>query len=304
MKKISKLLFIFIIFFSFTKVVNASTYYVTGDRVRVRASAINTDDNIIGKLNYGDIIDVIELKNSWYKIKYNDGYGYITYRYVTKVDDLNKTHTIALLKESTALKSSYSLTSKNILYIPKKAVVKVLKEKSGWAYIEYNEKTGYVKSDKLTKYSKTEETVIGTYTINYYLNNTKRKNNINKSVKKLNNIIIKPGEKFSFINIVGKNGYSKAPEFNKKEKITGGGLSEVATSLYLALRDAQRNGLYISVIEQNRNDSITPYAKLGEEAMIDIKKNKDLIFVNKSNKTIKIYSNISGNNISFAISEY
>ena len=105
----------------------AATYYVTGTGVRVRSTPENKDNNIIGKLNYGDIIDVIELDHSWYKIKYNDGYGYITYRYVSVLENSYVTNTIALLKEKANLKKSYSSSSSNLTTMPKGAVVKVLK---------------------------------------------------------------------------------------------------------------------------------------------------------------------------------
>ena len=304
MKKKIKLFLLLIVVFSYSSVVNASTYYVTGDGVRIRSSAENTADNVIGKLNYGDKIEVIDLENSWYKIKYGNGYGYITYRYVSNIEDTYVSNTIALLKSKTNLKKSDSSSSKTVIKIPKKAVVKVLKETSKWSLVEYNEKIGYVKTKLLEKYSNTNEEAVGTYTVNYSLSNSSRKKNINKSIGKLNKVVIKPGETFSFINTVGKSGYLKAPEFNKKEKVYGGGLSQVATSLYLSIRDAKNNGCYINVIEQNRYTDITPYAKLGEEAMIDIKNNKDLVFINKSDKTIKIYAKVSGNNISFTISEY
>lgn len=302
MKKTFKFL-LFIILFSITTVVNAATHYITGDGVRVRSTPENAD-NIIGKLNYGDEIEVVDFDGSWYKIKFGDGYGYVTYRYVSKVEDSNTTHTIALLKEKTSLKKSNSSSSKTITSIPKNAVVKVLKENSNWSYVEYNEKLGYVKTKLLNKHTNKKEIAVGTYTINYSLSDSARKSNITKSAKKLNEVVIKNGEKFSFIKKVGKSGYSKAPEFNKKVSVNGGGLSEVATSLYLSIRDAQRNGCHIEVIEQNRYGSKTPYAKLGEEAMIDLKNNKDLVFVNKSGKKIKVYSNVTGDNVSFVISEY
>ena len=202
------------------------------------------------------------------------------------------------------MKKSNKTSSKTLVKIPKNAVVKVLDKKSKWSYVQYNDKIGYVLTKYLNNYRNSREIAVGTYTINYSLSNSARKYNINKSVSKLNNVVIKNGTKFSFLNTIGRSGYKKAPEFNKKEKINGGGLSEVATSLYLAVRDAQRNDCYISIVEQNRYGSKTPYAKLGEEAMIDIKNKKDLVFINKSGKTIKIYSKVSDKNVSFVISEY
>ena len=140
------------------------------------------------------------------------------------------------------------------------------------------------------------------YTINYSQSSGTRKSNIVTSAQKCNKIIIRNGQSFSFIKTIGKNGYLNATEFKNQKSTYGGGISQVSTALYLALRDAQRNGIYINVTEQNRFGSKTPYAKLGEEAMIDLENNKDLVFINKSGKAIKIYSNITGNNVSFAIS--
>ena len=301
MKKIIKLLLIISVFFAFSIKTNASTYYVTGDGVRVRSSAKNAN-NIIGKLNYGDVIEVVSLNNSWYKIKYGNGYGYITYRYVSKLDDNYGTKTIALMNQSTNLKRSYSTSSSTIMTIPKYAVVKVLKEKNGWAYIHFNENLGYVKTSTLKKYTSKSEIAIGTYTINYSLNNNSKTSNMINSAQKINKVVIKNGEKFSFIRTIGKNGYLYAPEFTKNESIYGGGISQVATTLFLALRDAQRNNCYINITEQNRYGSKTPYAKLGEEAIINLKNNNDLVFTNKSGKTMKIYSYVNGNTVSISIS--
>ena len=304
MKNVFKILLVLIIFFSFNLGVNAATYYITGDGVRVRSSAENTEDNVIGKLNYGDKIEVIELVNSWYKIQYGDGFGYVTYRYVSSYEDFNGTNKIATLKSKTALKKTKSSSSKTLIKIPKDGVVKVLEENGKYTKVQYNEIVGYVKTKYLKSYTNTKEIAVGTYTISFNLNNKYRNKNITKSMKKLNNVVIKNGETFSFINTVGKSGYKKAPEFDPSVKTPGGGLSEVSTALYLTVRDAQRNDCYISVVEQNRNDFITPYSRLGEEAMVDIKNNKDLKFINKSGKTLKIYSKVSGTSVSFTISEY
>lgn len=301
MKKKFKLLFLLLALFSFAAKVNAATYYVTGDGVRVRSSAKNAN-NVIGKLNYGDVIEVVKLENSWYKIKYGNRYGYITYRYVSKIENNYGSKTIALLNTNTNLKKSNSTSSSTLATIPKYGVVKVLKEKSGWSYVHYNEMLGYVKTSSLKKYTNKKELAIGTYTINYSINNSSRKSNISKSSQKLNKISIGNNSKFSFISKVGKTGYSNAPEINKNENVYGGGVSQVATTLFLALRDAQRNNCHINIIEQNRYGSKTPYAKLGEEAMIDLKNNKNLVFTNKSGKIMKVYSYVNGNTVSFVIS--
>ena len=299
MKKTFKLL-LFLIIFSFTTVVNATTYYVTGEGARVRSSAKNSD-NVIGRLSYGQKIDVISLENGWYKIKFKDGYGYVTHRFVSAVEETSTSNTIGLTKTKTNLKKKNLGSSKTITTIPKKAIVKVISQDAKWTLVQYNEKQGYVKTKSLSFASKPNEEVVGTYNIKYTVKNKSRKKNINKSVQRLDNVVIKDGEKFSFLKTVGTDGYLNAPEFKKKSKVYGGGVSEVATSLYLSIRDAQRNNCFINVTEQNRHSSKTPYAMLGEEAMIDLKNNKDLEFVNKSGKTIKIYSYVNGYIVSFVI---
>ena len=301
MKKLFRLLLLFFVAtLSFVNVAKAATYYITGDGVRVRSSAKNAD-NIIGKLNYGDVIEVVSLKNSWYKIKYGKGYGYVTYRYVSKIENTYGSKTIALLTSNTSLKKSNSSSSSTITTIPKNGVVIVLKEKSGWAYVHYNEQNGYVKTSSLKKYTNNNELAIGSYTINYSSSNSNRKRNISLISSKLNKTSIKNNAKFSFISKIGRSGYSYAPEFTN-DSTYAGGASQVATTLFLAVRDAQRNNYHINVSEQNRYGSKTPYAKLGEEAMINLKNNKDLVFTNKSGKTIKIYTETSSNTVSVVIS--
>ena len=300
MNKIIKLMIIFYIALSIFCIANAGTYFITGDGVRVRSSAENKDNNIIGKLNYGDIIDVVKKEGSWYKIKYGKGYGYVTYRYVSS--EMYSSGTIGLAKKAINLKKSSSSSSKTICSIPKSSVVKIISTKSSWAYVEYNEQFGYVEKSNLTTTTNSKELAVGTYSISYSISDSTRSKNISTAMKKLNKYVIKPGQTFSFIKAVGTSGYGNAPEFNKNQKVLGGGLSQVATSLFLSVRDAQRNGCYISVKTQNRYSSKTPYAKLGEEAMIDLKNKKDLVFKNCSNKTVKIYSNVTGNNVSFVIS--
>ena len=301
--KLILLLIVAVISFNVSSVKAAKhyTYYITGDGVRVRSTPKNAN-NIIGKLNYGDIIEVVKLENSWYKIKYGKGYGYVTYRYVSKLEDSYSSKTIALLNQKTYLKASNSNSSKSIISIPKNGVVIVLSEKSGWAYVHYNEQTGYVKTSTLKKYTNKKEMAVGVYTISYSLNNSNRNKNINTSSKKINKVSIKNGANFSFISKIGKKGYYNSPEFNSNEKIYGGGISQVSTALYLAVRDAQRNNYHINVTEQNRYGSKTSYAKLGEESMINLSNNKDLVFKNKSGKTMKIYSYVSGYTVSIVIS--
>ncbi|MBQ9313914.1 MAG: VanW family protein [Clostridia bacterium] len=302
MKKIIKtLLLLTVITTTFLGSVKATTYFVTGEGVRVRSSAENREDNIIGRLAYGTQIDVVNTNGSWYLIKYGNGYGYVTRTFINTRENVISTKTIATTKKNATLKKSSSSSSKTICKIPKNSAVKVINKASSWSYVQYNGEKGYVKNSYLKYFVNNNETCLGCYTISYCFSNSSRSNNITKAANKLNNYVLKPGQTFSFLSVVGTSGYANAPEFTKNKKVLGGGISQVSTSLYQCIRDAQRNSCFINVKNQERYGSKTPYAKLGEEAMIDLKARKDLTFTNNNHYSIKIYSYVSGNSVSFVI---
>lgn len=300
MKKYIKLILVAAVFIISTfTVANATTYFVTGEGVRVRSTAENRPDNIIGTLAYGTQLDVIDASGSWYLIRYGTGYGYVTRTFIGSYENSTLTNTIALTNTSTDLKTSKGAF---ICKIPKNVIVKVGTSNSKSTYIQYNGNIGYVKTSTLKKITNQNEICLGSYTISYSINSSSRKQNISRSVNKINKCIVKPGQSFSFINKAGTSGYAYAPEFVGGSSILGGGLSQVSTSLYQCIRDAQRNSCNINVTMQNRYYTLTPYAKLGEEAMVDISSNTDLRFTNCNSYPIKIYSMVNGNNVSFVIS--
>lgn len=303
MKGYNKILLVFTILLMFTisfpNVVNATTYFVTGEGVRVRSTAENRPDNIIGRLSYGAQLDVVNASGSWYLIRYGSGYGYVTRTFISSYENVVSTSTIALTRSATDMKTSNGAF---ICRISKDAVVKVGVSNSSSTCVQYNGQIGYVKTSNLKKITNANENCLGSYTISYTINNSARKKNITKAANAINKCIVQPGQSFSFINKIGTSGYSYAPEFIGNSSILGGGLSQVSTSLYQCIRDAQRNNCNINVTVQNRFSALTPYAKLGEEAMVDVNSRTDLCFINYNNYPIRIYSMVNGNNVSFVIS--
>lgn len=62
-------------------VINTGAVYNT-DTLNVR-SGYGTSYPVIGVLNSGDKVEIVESQNGWHKIKYNGGYGYVSGRYVS-----------------------------------------------------------------------------------------------------------------------------------------------------------------------------------------------------------------------------
>ena len=55
----------------------------TTSGLNVRSSATTKEDNKIGYLNKGSELQIVQIcSNGWYKIVFEDGYGYISGKYV------------------------------------------------------------------------------------------------------------------------------------------------------------------------------------------------------------------------------
>lgn len=90
-----------IILFS-TTTFAASRYIVTADYLRVR---IEPSGEIVGKLKYGTIVEVLELRNDWAKIFYNNkaSYGYVWSEYLVNIDPPVVEKSAFVVKEGNAV---------------------------------------------------------------------------------------------------------------------------------------------------------------------------------------------------------
>lgn len=110
MKKLITALLVFTLILSVGATALATTYYIktqSGNYVYVR-SGRGTDYEKIGKLEYGDHIDVVNIKNGWAKFNYGSkGYGYVCANFLSK----NKPAAITRSSDTKAAGSSSSSTS-------------------------------------------------------------------------------------------------------------------------------------------------------------------------------------------------
>ena len=154
---------------------------VVTDGLNVRSGA-STSYSKIGYLNKGTKVNIVDkLSNGWYKIKYNNGYGYVSGAYVNNVvavSSANNTSTATAVKYTATVNTdflnvreggsvSYKIIGK--VYDGEKVSI-VDKMSNGWSKIKYGSGYGYVNTSYLSNItsssSSSSETVIKTGTVN------------------------------------------------------------------------------------------------------------------------------------------
>lgn len=145
---------------------------------------------------------------------------------------------------------------------------------------------------------------IHTATTYFNPDNENRVHNIDLATKKVNNIIIKPGEHFSFNEIVGEAssewGYKEAPVIVNQELVmgVGGGICQVSSTLYNA---ALMSGM--TIVERHNHGLPVSYLPPGLDAAVaydylDLKFTNELethVLINAEVETNSLYVTIFGN---------
>lgn len=128
--------------------VNAAnvTGRVTANILNVRSGA-STSYSIVGKLNKGEEVEILESSNGWYKIEYdNNKTGWSCDDYITK-STITATVTANVLNVRSGASTSYSIVGK----LSKGEKVEILGSNDGWNKIKYSQNNiGWVKSDYIT----------------------------------------------------------------------------------------------------------------------------------------------------------
>lgn len=139
---------------------------------------------------------------------------------------------------------------------------------------------------------------LGSATTYYNANLKGRTTNVTLAAKAINNVVIKPGQEFSFNRVVGQRtpsrGYQKAIIFSGGGQVMGygGGVCQVSTTVYQAVKKA---GLQIT--ERHIHSQRVSYAKLGNDATVSYG-SKDFRFVNNTGSNIYITTSVGGGALS------
>lgn len=173
-----------------------------------------------------------------------------------------------------------------------------------------NISTNNVTNIKLSKDYKPERKnlqLISTSETPLYEKNTTRLNNIKLAAQSINNIIIVPGQEFSFNKIVGERtkskGYKEAPILIKTSKGTqrgmgiGGGVCQVSSTIYKSAKNAN-----LEILERHAHSKKVFYTKIGDDATVAYP-STDLRFRNNKKNDIIIKIEVLENKIRVDILE-
>lgn len=142
--------------------------------------------------------------------------------------------------------------------------------------------------------------IIGTGHSNFAGSPANRRHNIEVGAAAVNGVLLKPGEEFSLVKVLGEIDASTGylPELVIKDNKTipeyGGGLCQIGTTVF---RSALASGLPITA-RQNHSYRVSYYEPAGTDAAI-YDPWPDVRFVNDSETSILIQSRIEGNDIYF-----
>jgi N-acetylmuramoyl-L-alanine amidase len=115
-------------------------------------SGPNTSYSIIGKLTNGEKIEIIEVKQGWYKISFDQGNGWVASDFVNETGASTETPTSETpnkkkVKVSTTIlnvRSSSSLDADVIDKLAQGDVIEVIKQDGEWYEISYEGKQGWI----------------------------------------------------------------------------------------------------------------------------------------------------------------
>ena len=137
---------------------------------------------------------------------------------------------------------------------------------------------------------------LGTYSSYYNTDNINRTTNVEIASNKINNVILLPGEEFSYNKVVGErtieNGFKEASVYTSLGVVDGlgGGICQVSSTLYNAVLDAN-----LKILERKNHRYAVSYVPLGRDATVAYG-SIDFRFKNTRNYPIKIISSTKKRN--------
>lgn len=168
--------------------------------------------------------------------------------------------------------------------------------------ISEDNKSNVTSNDNTYNTTKPEEVSLSSYTTSIYDKDQNRVDNITLANSKLNGVIVKKGEEFSFNSTIGpmneEQGFKKAVGFDskgKKIKISGGGLCQISSTLYNAVLDAN-----LEVTERHAHSRRVYYVPKDKDATI-LYGTLDFKFKNNSDSDIKIEATNDSTNVTITL---
>ena len=144
--------------------------------------------------------------------------------------------------------------------------------------------------------------VLGTFSTDYSSSSANRKNNVANGVAHLNGTVLYPGQTLSVLDKItpftAENGYELAGSYENGTTVEtyGGGICQVSTTLYGAVREAE-----LEVVTRSCHSMIVNYVKPSMDAAISESGGKDFQIKNNKDYPIYIEGTCDGSNAYFTI---
>lgn len=144
--------------------------------------------------------------------------------------------------------------------------------------------------------------LLGAFSTDYSSSSKARKNNVANGVGFINGTILYPGDEFSVLDTItpftAENGYMLAGSYENGTTVEtyGGGICQVSTTLYGAVREAE-----LGVVTRSAHSMIVTYVKPSMDAAISESGGKDFQIKNNKNYPIYIEGYCDGSNAYFNI---
>ena len=146
MKKILIFLSIIFIAFSINQKANATTLGLVdtnGSNLNIRQEA-SINSKILGKIPDNTYVEILDNKDNFYYISYNNIKGYSHKDYIKSLTSIQMVTT-----DNLNLRKAKSTSAGIVLTIPKGSTVTVFNKIGSWSYVSYNGKYGYVANSYL-----------------------------------------------------------------------------------------------------------------------------------------------------------
>ena len=142
---------------------------------------------------------------------------------------------------------------------------------------------------------------LSTYTTNYKTSEVERSENVRLAAETINNVILMPGQEFSYNNVLGERtterGYKIAKVYEEGQVVDGlgGGICQVSSTLYNAVVKAG-----LEVLERKNHSLPVAYVKLGRDATVSYG-TLDFRFRNNLQYPVRIESTVGGGTLTIKI---
>lgn len=143
---------------------------------------------------------------------------------------------------------------------------------------------------------------LGSFSSKYNASNKNRSHNVMLAARKINGLILAPGEIFSYNDVVGprtaERGFKEAPVYSNGESVMGigGGICQVSSTLYSAVLYSD-----LDVVERRNHSMTVDYMPNGQDATVSYG-TIDFKFKNSTDKPVRISAVASDGKVTVSIS--